>query len=117
MMDNIKIVKVSKASTKKIQVAKPAAIQKKTDKIVKLKPKDLQLQKTLVVVESPGKIVKIQSYLGPNYIVKASYGHILAIDPNGINIDLVNFEPKYEPIPDKKNVIKDLKTAYKGATS
>lgn len=73
------------------------------------------MPKTLVIVESPGKIAKIQSYLGNNYIVKASFGHILAVNPKGISIDLNTFEPKYIHCFDKKDVIKNIKIEYKKA--
>ena len=45
-------------------------------------------QKILVVCESPAKIKKIQSYLGPNFIVKASFGHIRDLDRKELSIDL-----------------------------
>lgn len=82
-------------------------------KLVKLKQK--KTKKTLVIVESPGKISKIQSYLGSNYVVKASYGHILAVNPRGISIDLKKFEPEYVSCPDKKEVIRNIKAEYKKA--
>lgn len=111
-MDSTKVIKLSNKKSNKVEL--PNRIKKtKTDKVIKLKATDILTRKILVVVESPGKITKIQSYLGPNYIVKASYGHILSINPKGINIDLEKFEPKYEPIVDKKTVIRDLKVAYK----
>ena len=68
----------------------------------------------LVVVESPAKCQKIQSYLGPGYIVKASYGHFRDLDKKNMGIDVNNnYEPNYIIIPEKKKVVTDLKTAYK----
>lgn len=70
--------------------------------------------KILVVVESPGKINKIQSILGPKYVVVASYGHIIDLDPSYMSIDLENnFQPKYKPYPDKAKVISNLKALAK----
>ena len=60
------------------------------------------MSKILVVVESPGKTSKIGSYLGPNYIVKASYGHIMDLEKSKSSIDVDNnFEGKYIVIPEK----------------
>ena len=64
----------------------------------------------LVIVESPGKIKKIQSYLGNNYIVKASFGHIRDLDSNSLSIDVNNnFKPQYIIMKDKTKIVKDLK--------
>jgi DNA topoisomerase-1 len=66
------------------------------------------MKKTLLVVESPNKIKTIQKYLGPEFIIRASYGHMmdLSTGPNdlGVNIDN-NFTPKYQILPDKKNKV------------
>lgn len=63
----------------------------------------------LVIVESPGKIKKIQSYLGNNYIVKASFGHIRDLNSKELSIDIDNnFNPKYQIMADKRKVVKDL---------
>lgn len=85
---------------------------KDTNKKVKVSEKKIN-GKTLVVVESPGKISKIQSYLGPNYIVKASFGHILQVNPKGMNIDFTTFEPNYIQCSDKKSVISTLVSEFK----
>lgn len=67
------------------------------------------MSKILVIVESPGKITKISQYLGPNYIVKASYGHVQDLDKNTLSIDVEdNFKPFYITSPDKKKVVKEL---------
>ena len=71
-------------------------------------------QKILVVCESPAKIKKIQSYLGNNFIVKASFGHIRDLDRKELSIDLENnFKPKYISNPDKTKVISELKKEMK----
>ena len=60
----------------------------------------------LVIVESPAKCSKIQNYLGNNYIVKASFGHIRNIDKKkGINAIEINnnFNPIFSIINEKKN--------------
>ena len=72
------------------------------------------MSKTLVIVESPGKIKKIQSYLGPNYIVKASFGHVYDLNPKGISVDIENnFKPNYEVTKDKKKVVSELRNTCK----
>lgn len=68
--------------------------------------------KTLVIVESPAKCAKIQNYLGPGYIVKASFGHICNLDTKkGLDaIDINNhYKPKFINIKEKKKYIDDLK--------
>lgn len=68
--------------------------------------------KTLVVVESPNKISKIQSFLGSNYIVKASCGIIMDLNPKSMSIDFDNnFEPIYKTTKD--NIVCDLRKSYK----
>jgi DNA topoisomerase-1 len=68
------------------------------------------MEKNLLIVESPGKIKKIQSFLGPDFIVAASRGHIMDLNSNGLALDVDNnFEPNYEVYKDKKSVVSDLK--------
>ncbi len=67
------------------------------------------MSKTLVIVESPGKIAKIGQYLGPDYIVKASIGHVQDLDKSTLSVDIENnFKPNYIVTPDKKKVVKEL---------
>lgn len=67
--------------------------------------------KTLIVVESPGKIKKIGEYLGPDYIIKASFGHIMDLDKKTLSVDVNNnFKPYYIINPDKKKVVDELKS-------
>jgi DNA topoisomerase-1 len=70
--------------------------------------------KTLVIVESPGKIAKIGQYLGPDYIVKASIGHVQDLDKSTLSVDVENnFKPNYVITSDKKKVVKELQTLVK----
>lgn len=65
----------------------------------------------LVIVESPTKARKLNSFLGSDYRVESSVGHIVDLPKSGINVDLEHdFEPKYEIMPDKKKVVKNLQT-------
>lgn len=66
--------------------------------------------KTLVVVESPAKAKTIEQYLGKNYIVRASMGHLRDLPKSQFGIDVEhNFEPKYINIRGKGDLIKALK--------
>ena len=70
----------------------------------------------LFIVESPNKIKKIQGFLGPSYIVKASVGHIRDLDPKELSINEEdNFEPVYSVSPHKKKVVTELRKSYKNA--
>jgi len=69
-------------------------------------------KKALVVVESPAKAKTLRKYLGSQYIVKASVGHIRDLPRNSLSVDLENrFEPTYETIKGKASVIKDIRAA------
>ncbi|HSE98346.1 MAG TPA: type I DNA topoisomerase, partial [Blastocatellia bacterium] len=73
------------------------------------------MAKALVVVESPSKAKTINKYLGSEFKVMASVGHIKDLPKKGIGIDFENeFEPTYEIIPGKEKVIRELKSAAKG---
>jgi len=68
------------------------------------------MNKTLVIVESPGKINKINEYLGNEYIVKASYGHVRDLNKTSLSIEVDNnFNPIYCINNDKHKTIKELK--------
>ena len=70
--------------------------------------------KILVVVESPGKIKKIQEILGSNYLVTASVGHIIDLNPKNKSIDINNnYKPIYIPITRQVKTINELKKLYK----
>lgn len=64
----------------------------------------------LVIVESPGKTKKIASFLGSEYKVEASFGHVRDLNPKELSIDIENnFKPTYLVSVDKKKVVKKLK--------
>ena len=67
----------------------------------------------LVIVESPAKISKIQSFLGNNYIVKASFGHITDLDNKTLSIDINTMRPEYKIIQSKITIISELKKLSK----
>jgi DNA topoisomerase-1 len=73
------------------------------------------MTKNLVIVESPAKAKTIEKFLGKDYIVRSSFGHIRDLPKKGLNIDVEhNFEPKYEVSTDKKKVVSELKKAASG---
>ena len=66
----------------------------------------------LVIVESPSKAKTIGKYLGPDYIVKASMGHLRDLPKSKMGVDLENdFTPQYIPVRGKEDLIKELKKA------
>ena len=68
--------------------------------------------KTLFIVESPNKIKTLKKFLGSNYIVKASVGHVREIPPKGMNIKIKEgFEPVFEISSSKKNVVSEIRSA------
>lgn len=74
------------------------------------------MSKNLVIVESPAKAKTIEKYLGKDYQVLSSFGHIRDLPKKGISIDKDNnFEPTYEIPADKKKVVSELKKAAKAA--
>src|SRR5688572_7695068 len=74
------------------------------------------MAKNLVIVESPAKAKTIEGYLGSDYTVKSSFGHVRDLSEKGISIDIDNgFEPVYEVSEDKKKIIAELKKMAKGA--
>ncbi len=79
------------------------------------------MAKNLVIVESPAKAKTINKYLGKDYLVKASIGHIKDLPSKGLGVDVDDdFKPTYEVIPDtrkrnNKKIVADLKKAAKEA--
>ena len=72
--------------------------------------------KSLVIVESPAKARTINRYLGKDFDVKASMGHVRDLPKKSLSVDIENgFEPTYAPIEDKKKIISELKRAAKRA--
>lgn len=73
------------------------------------------MSKNLVIVESPAKAKTIQKYLGKDFEVKSSFGHIRDLPKKGMGINLENFTPDYEVSADKKKLVADLKASVKKA--
>ena len=73
------------------------------------------MSKNLVIVESPAKAKTIQKYLGKDFEVKSSFGHIRDLPKKGMGINLETFSPDYEVSPDKKKLVTELKAAVKKA--
>lgn len=74
------------------------------------------MSKNLVIVESPAKAKTIEKFLGKDFTVKSSFGHIRDLPKKGLNIDIEHdFAPTYEINPDKKKVVSELRTAAKSA--
>ena len=70
------------------------------------------MAKSLVIVESPAKARTINKYLGPDYLVKASMGHVMDLPKKDLGVDLDHgFKPTYIHIPGRKAVIAELKSA------
>ena len=74
------------------------------------------MARSLVIVESPAKAKTINKYLGRNYTVKASYGHVMDLPRKELGINIKrNFEPTYEVSPDKAKVVEGLQKAAEKA--
>ncbi|OIQ21339.1 MAG: DNA topoisomerase I [Flavobacterium sp. MedPE-SWcel] len=74
------------------------------------------MAKNLVIVESPAKAKTIEKFLGKDYQVESSYGHIADLPSKEIGVDVANgFKPKYEVSSDKKALVKKLKSLSKSA--
>jgi DNA topoisomerase-1 len=73
------------------------------------------MSKNLVIVESPAKAKTIQKYLGKDFEVKSSFGHIRDLPKKGMGINLETFTPDYEVSADKKKLVAELKAAAKKA--
>ena len=72
--------------------------------------------KNLVIVESPGKVKTIQKFLGGDYLVKASIGHIRDLQEKKLSVDVEHgFQPEYVVPADKKKVVSELKKLAAGA--
>ena len=69
----------------------------------------------LVIVESPSKAKTIGKYLGPDYTVKASMGHLRDLPKSTMGVDFDTFDPHYIPVKGKEDLIKELKSAAKSA--
>ncbi|MBG7602477.1 MAG: type I DNA topoisomerase [Gammaproteobacteria bacterium] len=75
------------------------------------------MSQNLVIVESPAKAKTIEKFLGKEFTVMSSYGHVRDLPRKGLSVDVANrFEPTYEVTEDKKRVIADLKKAVRKAS-
>src|SRR5579863_5576692 len=73
------------------------------------------MAKNLVIVESPAKAKTIGKYLGKDFTVKASLGHVKDLPKKNLSVDVDNdFTPVYEVIEGKRKLIQELKKAAKG---
>lgn len=78
--------------------------------------KNRAMAKNLVIVESPAKAKTIEKFLGSDFQVESSYGHIADLPSKEIGVDVENgFKPKYEVSPDKKALVTKLKSLSKNA--
>ncbi len=74
------------------------------------------MAKNLVIVESPAKAKTIEGYLGKDFVVKSSFGHVRDLAKKGIAIDIEHdFQPNYEVSADKKAIVAELKKLAKEA--
>ena len=74
------------------------------------------MQKNLVIVESPAKAKTIEKFLGADYSVMSSFGHIRDLKKKGLGIDIENnFAPDYEIPADKAKLVSELKKSAKAA--
>ena len=74
------------------------------------------MPKHLVIVESPAKAKTIEGYLGKDFLVRSSYGHVRDLASKGISVRIdENFEPEYEVPADKKKLVAELKKLAKAA--
>lgn len=71
------------------------------------------MQKNLVIVESPAKAKTIEKFLGKDFKVMSSYGHIRDLKKKNFGVDLDTFEPQYEIPTDKKHVVSELRSEAK----
>ena len=68
------------------------------------------MQKNLVIVESPAKAKTIEKFLGKDYKVLSSFGHIRDLSKKDFGVDLETFKPQYEIPEEKEHVVKELKS-------
>ena len=74
------------------------------------------MAKKIMIVESPAKAKTIKKYLGSDFEVKSSYGHIRDLKKNELSVDIEHgFKPHYEILPEKRKVVNELKSAVKEA--
>jgi DNA topoisomerase-1 len=93
-----------------------AAVKEKKEKKAPSKKKKEQPRRVLVIVESPAKAKTIEKYLGPDYSVKASMGHLIDLPKSRLAIDTENnFEPEYITVRGRAKLLKELQGDAKKA--
>jgi len=93
------------------------AVRAKAARTKAAKSAKAKTKKTLVIVESPAKAKTIEKYLGRNFVVRASMGHLRDLPKSQFGIDVENnFSPKYINIRGKGDLIRELKKEAKDAT-
>src|SRR5688572_20952532 len=73
------------------------------------------MSKHLVIVESPAKAKTINKFIGKDYVVKASVGHVRDLPKSELGVDEETFEPKYDVLEGKEKVVSELRAAAKKA--
>ena len=74
------------------------------------------MPKNLVIVESPTKVKTLKGFLGANFQIIGSQGHVRDLPKSGLSVDIKNdFAPSYKPLPDRAKIIAQLKAAAKDA--
>jgi len=74
------------------------------------------MTKNLVIVESPAKAKTIEKFLGKDFTVKSSFGHVMDLSKKNLGVDIENgFIPNYEISIDKKKIVSELKKLAKNA--
>src|SRR5579863_225332 len=76
------------------------------------------MARSLVIVESPAKAKTIGKYLGRNYLVKASVGHVMDLPPSKLGVDVEHdFAPTYDVMKGKATVLKEIVAAAKKSSA
>src|SRR5581483_909700 len=76
------------------------------------------MAKALIIVESPAKTKTLKNFLGSDYRVEASMGHVRDLPEKKLGVDIEHdFQPTYESIPDRKDVLTKLRAAAKGVST
>src|SRR5512140_3708061 len=73
------------------------------------------MAKNLVIVESPAKAKTINKFIGKDYVVKASVGHVRDLPKSELGVDETTFEPNYQILEGKEKVVSELRAAAKKA--
>src|ERR1700740_706993 len=76
------------------------------------------MPQSLVIVESPAKAKTLEKFLGKNFRVLASYGHVRDLPKKGLGVDRSrSYEPTYEVLKGKEKTVEDLKRAVRSASA